>query len=547
MADGGKHEKEITIELKRPELVALIAFLVFVLALELVTTMKSPIIFGDEGFHTRLAQMMAQQKDYFAFLPFEKTALMQSGYDRPPLWGLLEAGFMLILGFSETLVKFLTPLIAVLTGLAVFLLSRRLFDEKVAFIAAVLTVAIPSFVTYSVLFYTDILLTFYTALAVLLFVVALKEESRKYLVLSAVFASLAFLTKAPGVAAVLFLGLAFLYEMFTEKRSLHLVRKYGLVFMVVLAVVSGYLIRNLALYGTPYCYNAPLIKIFNDRGCSIDNYNSTQSFSAVNAGGNTDQSVWSMGLANYLDFALGNVWFIVLGAVAGFALLVYRKDRHANIMLLYLAFFMLLFPMVTARAEDAARYTLNWVFLFAVLAASFFAEIHGVVAKYNKYMALTVFAVVLLMAYANIPPKLNTMATIKQFTPDFFQACDWVNANLPENTSPYTVWANRAIYSCQRNAVSTSQLPDIALGGNVSDIVKAAARNGVDYIFVQKFSIDPQNRGLAENYNLNFVDTLASNNRTFTKVYENGPDVQQCMQQNGCDGNIIYRINASAM
>jgi hypothetical protein len=86
-------------------------------------------------------------------------------------------------------------------------------------------------------------------------------------------------------------------------------------------------------------------------------------------------------------------------------------------------------------------------------------------------------------------------------------------------------------------------VPDMELSLDVNTTIKSAKENGVDYIFIQKFSIDPQNRNIAEMYNLNFINMLESNNQIFIKLYENGPDIRQCLQQGGCDGNIIYRIN----
>ena len=149
----------------------------------------------------------------------------------------------------------------------------------------------------------------------------------------------------------------------------------------------------------------------------------------------------------------------------------------------------------------------------------------------------------MILSYQNLSTKLATMEQVKQFSPFFFQACDWVNQNLPQNITLYTVWDHRAIYNCQRNAIAQGAVPDIALSNDINVSLKAAKENNIDYIFIQKFSIDSQNRNIGEMYNLNFINFLENNNKTFTKVYENGPDMQQCLQQGGCDGSLIYRIN----
>jgi hypothetical protein len=217
--------------------------------------------------------------------------------------------------------------------------------------------------------------------------------------------------------------------------------------------------------------------------------------------------------------------------------------------LFYLLFLLGLFPFITARAEDTARYSLNWVFLFGILAASFFSEIHEKISGFNKYIAVSVFAVVFILSFFyNFYPKLVTMQQVKQFSPLYFEACDWVKAHpgdVPTNATLFTIWSHRAIYNCQRNAVNPGLVPDMDLNNKVNVTLKAAKENGIDYIFIQKFSIDSQNRNIAEMYNLDFVNMLENNNQTFVKVFENGPIIQQCIQQGGCDGNIIYKVNWS--
>ena len=159
-------------------------------------------------------------------------------------------------------------------------------------------------------------------------------------------------------------------------------------------------------------------------------------------------------------------------------------------------FLMLLFPFIAERAEDTARHSLSWVFLIGIISASFFSEVYRTIKKYNKYIAITVFIVVMILSYQNLSTKLATMEQVKQFSPFFFQACDWVNQNLPQNITLYTVWDHRAIYNCQRNAIAQGAVPDIALSNDINVSLKAAKENNIDYIFIQKFSIDSQNRNI---------------------------------------------------
>ena len=87
----------------------MIRFLLFVLEMQVVLTTR--INFGDEGFHIRMAQWIAEKREYPVWVPFEGTKLERSGFARPPAWNMLEASFMFIFGFHEVVVKFLTPFI----------------------------------------------------------------------------------------------------------------------------------------------------------------------------------------------------------------------------------------------------------------------------------------------------------------------------------------------------------------------------------------------------------------------------------------------------
>jgi len=541
--------KEITIEIKQPELLVLLVFAALVLFLELRVTLNTPISFGDEAYHTSLAKWISQNKEYPAWTPFEKTELIKPSYSRPPLWNLLEAGFLLVFGFNEFIVRFLTPFIAVMTGVVIYLLVKKLYNPKVGLIAGILAITIPSFVTYSVLFYTDILLVFYTSLSLFLFILATKENSKKYLILSAIFGSFCFLTKAPGLAIYLFFGIAFIYELFTEKKLLQSFKKYSILFIILLLVPTGFFIRNFYYYNTPSCYNVPFqpLAILNTTGCGVGAVQGKYQFEGRTAQVGTEQDVYSIGLMNYLDFAYGNVWFVILSLFGGLIIFFFKRDKINDFILLYALLLVILFPFTVSRAEDTARYTLAWIPVIVLFIAKYFEEMCNFFGKYSKYVTVLVIIIVMFISYQVLTGKLSVMAQVKQFSPLFFEACDWISQNTAKDASIYTIWAHRALYNCQRNSVPTSTVPDIALSRDANYTLEVAKDNGITHIFIQKFSIDTANQHLGENYDLDFVNFLENNSKYFKKVYENGPDLQQCLQQGGCDGNILYEIDTTVV
>ncbi|MBI4009981.1 MAG: glycosyltransferase family 39 protein [Candidatus Aenigmarchaeota archaeon] len=505
--------------------------------MELQVTLPNPITFGDEAFHTGMARYIAKEKDYPGWVTIEGTEAGRNHFGKPPLLHLLEAGFFLIFGFNETIVKILLPFISLLTALAIYILVKKIYDDKIAFIAAIVFISIPSVATYAVTFYTEGLVTFYFALSVLLFIYSLKTENKKYLFLTGMFVAFAFLTEVSSVNLIIFILLAALYD-FT--RSNFQISRYAILFTAFIIVTSGFFVRNLSVYHAPECYLPFTNKIFDTSGCDYGNTIREQKYQyqAITAGGGSDQSVYGMGITNFLDFAYGNIWLVVLGVFGGIVISLYRRDVTSILLLLISFTFIIYFNFTTSRAEDAARNLLAWTPIFGVLTGIYFGRLYELLQSYQKYIALVIFIVVILLAYQNLTPKLDVMKQVKQFSQAFFEACDWVRNNLPNDVLLSTVWVHRAAYSCERPVVGNP--PDIFLSKDLELIKKDAKSVGITHLFIQKFSLS--NEAISERYEIDSVLFFEGHNETFVKVYENGPPLQQCIQQGGCDGNIIYEI-----
>jgi len=148
------------------------------------------------------------------------------------------------------------------------------------------------------------------------------------------------------------------------------------------------------------------------------------------------------------------------------------------------------------------------------------------------------FVLVTLFGIETLSIKANSMWQIKQFSSLFFDACNWIKQNTPEDSLIMTIWAHRAVYNCQRNAVGN--MADISISQDVDHILSTAKENGITYLFIQKFSLS--NTAYAETYTVDFVKLLEAHPEHFKVVYENGVSLEQCIQQGGCDGNIVYEI-----
>ena len=531
-------EKEIKLDIKNVELLILIVFLTVVLVFDARVTIKTPINFGDEGFHTRIAQWIGQNNDYFAWFPFYTEKDSKDGFGRPPLWNLTEAGFYMIFGFHEIIGKLLPPIIAFFTGLFVYLLIKELYNKEIGFIASVISVSIPSFVTYSVLLYTDVMLTFYFCLFVFTLLLSIKKNEKKYFYLSAVFASLAFLTKSPGLTVFVVLPLIILYELFEKKQLKNLIKDYSIYILIIFVILAGFFLRSFYYWGTPMC-GLPL-PIIGKNDCSVVYFKSELKFEGRTEQVGTEVGIFTMGLTNYLNFAYGKIWFVVFGLISGIILMLSKRDKFDILILLsLLSIFTILSQTVTLqRAEDTARYTLAWVPIISVVVGKYFVEIYNFTKKHIKDFALVVFAFVLVMSFLSLKEKTDAMIQVKQFSPMYFQACDWIKSNVPEDSLLMTVWSSRAVYNCQRNVVGN--IPDISLSTDLNYTLNKTEAYGVTHLFIQKFSLS--NEPLSEKYTVSFLQFLENNPEHFVNIFENGPKLQDCLNQGGCDGNIVYEV-----
>jgi 4-amino-4-deoxy-L-arabinose transferase-like glycosyltransferase len=532
-------ERELTIELKNPQLLILLVFLSAIFIMELQVSLESPIAFGDEGYHTRMAEWMGEELEYPVWTPFRLTPMTKFAFSRQPLWSLLEGGFIMIFGFTEVIVKILTPFIAFVTGLSTYLIIKEIYNKRVGFLASIISVTIPSFVTYSVLFYTDVLEAFYLSMFFLLFILGMKRNKQSYLILASMLSGLAYLTKKTGIVSVGFIALVFLYELLKHKKPKLAIKKYLPLLLIPGLIFLAHAARTFYFYGAP-CDVPVLDEIFPTSGrCGIFEFESQYEYAGRVAEVGTEQTIINMGILSYLEFAYGNIWLVIFGASMGCFLLV-KKGRSRDIfVLLAMLTYVLVLAQSIGRAEDAARFAIPWVPILALMAAMAFDEWYKFIRSYQKHIAVIIFIVVIFASYQNFASKIGVMAQVKQFYPSYFEACDWVKENTPEDAIISTLWVHRASYCTQR--VVTTLNVDMTQSNDVDYILDVAQQFGITHIWINKFSIDIQNQHLSEMIDLSYVQLLEDNSDHFKKIYETGPAMTECTQQL-CDGNIVYEV-----
>ncbi|MEM5871152.1 MAG: hypothetical protein QXX04_02220, partial [Candidatus Aenigmatarchaeota archaeon] len=206
--------------------------------------------------------------------------------------------------------------------------------------------------------------------------------------------------------------------------------------------------------------------------------------------------------------------------------------------------------------EDTARY-LYFLNPFIALYSSLFLyslkEILDLIKNArNSSIVKIVFLLIFLISlfiityyfFISYSFKLEIMKRVKAFSEYFFEACEYIKERTEKNTTLMSLWGYRVLYACERNIGGTA---DLRLSNNSTFINELAKKFGIDYFFVEKFSIDPLNRNLSERYNLDWVKLLLNSKEYFEIFYENGVPIDDCINNYlpigiPCDGVIIFKI-----
>ena len=493
-----------------------VAMVLLVYILYLSISLTRPIIFGDEGFHAAVSKLMRDDATYHKWYPlFYDTADAKGGFVRPPLLYMIFSGFALA-GWNEFIIKMVIPLFSVLTALLLFLWIRDLVSAEAGLFAAFLFLMIPSQVTYAVLFYSDGLFLLMVMASLLFFHKFIKTEKPIFLTLTAVFTSLSLLTKTSGPIMLLFL---LLYPFMTTERKKFLMA--GLkVLIVVFILMTPWFVRNFALYGSPTCDNFPIVPgFFSSAGCNFGApEQSSQEFSGRAAEVGSEAELIKFGLLNFFAFSYGNPLLILL-LVGGIALCVINRNNYFSVPLVFLLSSLVLFKFATGRVEDAARYVLPVVIPVSVVAAIYASKLISFEKKHFKYAGIIIILIFAALVAQPGLAKVSVMSSVKQFSPAFVEANQWLKLNTAKDSVVLSLWTAATVYHSERRAMwSVAELGDILLTNTDEKVLPPLKKHGVNYILVAKFSISDQ--AYQQTYPIQFVNYLQSSNH-FKNVFEN--------------------------
>ncbi len=319
--------------------------------------------------------------------------------------------------------RLMTALIGALTVPVVYVLSKKMFDQRTGLVASLMLTFSLLHVVHSHYVTTDVPMAFWAILSFVFCYLALERGGLKYTILAGLFAGLAASTKYPGLVAVLPL---LLVQVLTVRWG-----RWGLLGQR-LGVSLGTFIAGFLL-GTPYAL-LELNTFVSSLGSVLSHYGASQpGFEGSNA------AVWYVGqMLRSPDVVVvaiglaGIVWALV-------------KHRRRDLLLLSIVIpYYLLLSLWTVRFE---RHLVALLPFLAILAARFLVEGVRWLSKTVKPPAgwnLREVPEIPLVACLSAAAILMPASAILDFDRALSQrdhrtiAAEWVNANAPAGSKIVT-------------------------------------------------------------------------------------------------------------
>ncbi len=504
-------------------------------------TITTPIIFGDEGLYASRGAWIWETKQIPQYYHIQsESEAFKSYFIRPPYMMTLLASVFGIGG--EFLVKAFLPFVNVMTAMLLFLFVKKIFSEEAGILAALSLVIMPSFITYTVLLYVEAVLVLFVTASMYFLYLGLTENRKRHYLISGACAGMAALTDVGGFIMPILYFFILLY--FQRQNPHEFGKKFSTLLLIFFVIIGPWFFLHNYLQANTF--GIPVLDSFT-KGSSVvilkeipQINEGSRAFGGLGGGGTSD-SIIRMGVINYVEFAYTQL-VVLLASIGLLYMLMNRKKTEVFIIVwLVLVLGINYYLSSNGRAEDSARALLVTATPLAVLAGLSSEKIYSSLKNAHNIGAMIAIVFVAIMVVWTLNAtnaKAQSLKPIKQFSPSFFQACDWIKENTEKGSLLATVWQHRAEYACRRDTVWIGD-PGIdqavlARNSNTTQIFKL---HGADYIFVQKFSVRPGNE--AESYPVDFVNFIA-NSPDYKLAYETE---QNCLGKGEvADCSMVYKV-----
>src|SRR3989344_2246048 len=155
--------------------------------------------------------------------------------DQDPVWFFLTDLSYKIFGVSLFSARFLSVLFGSLSIIVLYLITKLLYDKKIALISSILLTFSPFHISMS-LAEMDVAMAFFVLLSLFFFVKSLKEKNEKLLILCYIFLGIAILVKQIAITFIPVLIISYIYYKLKSKEKLNY--KQVVNFIIIMLIIS---------------------------------------------------------------------------------------------------------------------------------------------------------------------------------------------------------------------------------------------------------------------------------------------------------------------
>jgi 4-amino-4-deoxy-L-arabinose transferase-like glycosyltransferase len=387
------------------EKIFIVILFLFAFSLYTISTYGSAIRWWDETIYLNLGQGLSENPLEYNFNGYEDYTPGYTGESagfRPPLLPYTLA-FIYLFTDNHTILFALMPFIGALGVLLVYLLTKELFDKRIAIASAVLFSIFPIYVSFAGKVMNDVYSTVLITAAVLAFWKGFEGNINKYKIAAGVLSALAFLTRyTSGI-----LGFIFLVYILLKRRDI-LKDKYayfsGAAFLTTLI---PFFIYSHIEYGTMFGAIEHAIKAGTYWG---------------------GMQAWTF----FFDHAAELFSIIVYVAVIGIIIALQKRDNRNSIILVWLSMVLI---SVTMLAHKEERFFMAMTPPLAILSAVALSKL----GKHFRKGVVVVFLIVLYATTMSLQADYKNSYEIDSINHEcFYSTLSYIKENTTEESVIYT-------------------------------------------------------------------------------------------------------------
>lgn len=448
----------------RRKLILFVLILILGIALRLYTFSqissldKFTWVGGDEPTYYELARNIQQGRGPVIDFVFQFWHRQEFGHNDglwEPIFPLVLAFFFYSLGSSLLAAKIVVFLISIATLVLIFFIGKKLYSEKVGFIAMFLLAIQPKHIEYSATLLKDNLYVLLFLLAFFFMILAIKENKKSVWIWFGAILALAFLTRYFSIILVI----TAVIMLVLERKKVNW-KNAGLALVAFLLVLAPWALYTYNEFGSPF-FSITKYYPFAKEGWEGMSYESEPPNLHEYMQENSALEIIKTRLS-LIPLTLYHlpIWMTPLVFLL-FILVFSLKDECSKYLKIYFLIFTLLYMVQFASASqfiERAYFALMYASLVPI--AFVLARISESGSKWKvkldgKRILLIALAIILVTSILLLQWKINEIKGYDmQERQEAFQKLGfWINKNVPKDAVIMTIYPAEAHYYTRRKAV----------------------------------------------------------------------------------------------